>query len=160
MFAKLGNGTVRDLTIDMDTVYTHPSTKQCNYSYVHPREVQCNVQSLIQAKSEIAIGNYIGNGASTRTINVGFTPRAVITMAGGCFSSDVSLGGEGGLAITGFPSSFSTICQDTTGTEINGSYRTSRPEVSITTNGFIVRYQDVPLGSNCPDTWYNYIAFK
>ena len=81
-------------------------------------------------------------------------------MAGGCFSSDVSLGGEGGLAITGFPSSFSTICQDTTGTEINGSYRTSRPEVSITTNGFIVRYQDVPLGSNCPDTWYNYIAFK
>lgn len=32
MFAKLGNGTVRDLTLDTNTVYTHPSTKQCNYS--------------------------------------------------------------------------------------------------------------------------------
>lgn len=32
MFAKLGNGTVRDLTLDTNTIYTHPATKQCNYS--------------------------------------------------------------------------------------------------------------------------------
>ena len=28
----MGNGTVRDLTLDTNTVYTHPATKQCNYS--------------------------------------------------------------------------------------------------------------------------------
>ena len=31
MFAKLGNGTVRDLTLDTNTVYTHPSSKQCSW---------------------------------------------------------------------------------------------------------------------------------
>lgn len=25
-----------------DTVYTHPTTKQCNYSYIHPSTIQCN----------------------------------------------------------------------------------------------------------------------
>ena len=28
----MGNGTVRDLTLDANTVYKHPTTKQCNYS--------------------------------------------------------------------------------------------------------------------------------
>ena len=32
MFCKLGNGTIRDLTLDTNTVYTHPSTIQCNAS--------------------------------------------------------------------------------------------------------------------------------
>lgn len=32
MFAKLGNGTVRDLTLDTNTVYTHPATKQCTWN--------------------------------------------------------------------------------------------------------------------------------
>lgn len=32
VFCKLGNGTVRDLTLDTNTVYTHPTTKQCDYS--------------------------------------------------------------------------------------------------------------------------------
>ena len=42
VFAKLGNGLVRDLTLDTNTVYTHPTTKQCNYSYAHPTEKQCS----------------------------------------------------------------------------------------------------------------------
>ena len=32
VFCKLGNGTIRDLTLDTNTVYTHPSTIQCNAS--------------------------------------------------------------------------------------------------------------------------------
>ena len=34
VYTKLGNGTIRDLTLDTntDTVYTHPSYKVCNYS--------------------------------------------------------------------------------------------------------------------------------
>ena len=39
-YCKLGNGAVRDLT--QDTIYTHPSSKQCNYSYTHPTSKQCN----------------------------------------------------------------------------------------------------------------------
>lgn len=44
MYTKLGNGTIRDLTLDTntDTVYTHPSEKQCNYSYTHPTTRQCS----------------------------------------------------------------------------------------------------------------------
>lgn len=30
VYCKLGNNTIRDLT--QDTIYTHPATKQCNYS--------------------------------------------------------------------------------------------------------------------------------
>ena len=34
VYTKLGNGTIRDLTLDTntDTVYVHPSYKVCNYS--------------------------------------------------------------------------------------------------------------------------------
>ena len=32
VYAKLGNGTVRDLTLDTNTVYRHPSTKQCSWT--------------------------------------------------------------------------------------------------------------------------------
>lgn len=39
-YCKLGNGTVRNLC--QDTIYTHPSTKQCDYSYVHPTTKQCS----------------------------------------------------------------------------------------------------------------------
>ena len=31
-----------DLTKDTNTVYTHPTAKQCNYSYTHPTTKQCN----------------------------------------------------------------------------------------------------------------------
>lgn len=32
VYCKLGNGSVRDLTQDTNTIYTHPATKQCNYT--------------------------------------------------------------------------------------------------------------------------------
>ena len=53
-YCKLGNGTVRDLT--QDTIYTHPSSKQCNYAYTHPQEKQCNYEpdlSNYATKSEL-----------------------------------------------------------------------------------------------------------
>lgn len=31
-----------DLTKDTDTVYIHPTSKQCNYSYSHPSSKQCS----------------------------------------------------------------------------------------------------------------------
>lgn len=58
---KYGSG-VRDLTQDTNTVYTHPSTKQCNYSYTHPAEKQCNYN--------VDLSNYVTKsdlGASIKT---------------------------------------------------------------------------------------------
>ena len=85
-----------DLTVDTkyvhpaakqcNYVYTHPTSKQCNYSYTHPSEVQCNVQSLIQAKSEIFVGTYHGDGSLSRTISIGFTPIAVLWFYSHCCS--------------------------------------------------------------------------
>lgn len=44
VYAKLGNGIVRDLTQDNDTIYVHPAVKQCSYSYEHPSEKQCDYE--------------------------------------------------------------------------------------------------------------------
>ena len=35
------------IELTKDTVYSHPTEKQCNYSYVHPSDVQCDVSSSI-----------------------------------------------------------------------------------------------------------------
>ena len=49
MYCKLGNDTIRDLTQDNDTIYVHPTTKQCNYSYEHPSEKQCDYEPDLSA---------------------------------------------------------------------------------------------------------------
>ena len=48
---------------DTDTVYTHPSAKQCNYSYTHPSAKQCNA-SIPSDVSDL-----------TDTQNTAFTPK-------------------------------------------------------------------------------------
>ena len=35
------------IELTKDTVYSHPTEKQCNYSYVHPSDVQCDASSSI-----------------------------------------------------------------------------------------------------------------
>ena len=49
VYCKLGNDTIRDLTQDNDTIYVHPTTKQCNYSYEHPSEKQCDYEPDLSA---------------------------------------------------------------------------------------------------------------
>lgn len=60
VYTKLGNGTIRDLTLDTNTVYTHPSTKQCNYYYTHPATKQCNYN--------VDLSNYVTKGEATNYI--------------------------------------------------------------------------------------------
>ena len=52
--------------------YTHPVTKQCNYSYTHPSSIQCNAASEINSlKSSVSNGKSLiasaitGKGVST-----------------------------------------------------------------------------------------------
>lgn len=49
VYCKLGNDHVRDLTQDNDTIYVHPTAKQCSYSYEHPSEKQCKYEPDLSA---------------------------------------------------------------------------------------------------------------
>ena len=73
--------------------------------------------TISNSKTKIAIGSYIGNDASTRTIDIGFTPVFIIVAYYGyVFNDDGYM--RGGIAVT----------------NISAFY----DGVSITGNGFIV----------------------
>ena len=88
VFAKLGNGTVRDLTLDTNTVYTHPTTKQCNYSVSVINNLTSSsttaalsanqgriLNSLLSSTAKYASGVVSHNA----TVQLGFAPKAVIS---------------------------------------------------------------------------------
>ena len=70
-----------ELTKDNDTVYTHPSTKQCNYTYTHPSSKQCTWTP--DGSSFYVTGAYDGNGNASQTISLGFSPTAVLVVLRG-----------------------------------------------------------------------------
>lgn len=87
------------------------------------------------------VGTYTGDGATTKTINLDFTPQAVIVRGAG----GTSLSG-GSLAVTGSP------------------YKGfgNKTVLTITTNGFIVSKDNnnSQTNANATNEIYNYIAFK
>ena len=64
--------------------------------------LQADLDAVRAAIPKIAVGSYAGDGAASRTIHLGFTPKAVLVI-----SSDGRLnatyGYYGGLAVTGGP---------------------------------------------------------
>ena len=91
---------------------------------------------------EVVTGSYTGNGMTTRTIELGFTPSAVLVMReDGVTKDDTAI--VGGLAVTGSPVIFS-----------NDLYA-----VAITDNGFMVA-RNAGVNTNMSVTTYNYVAFK
>ena len=109
VFCKTMSGTVKDLTEDHDTVYVHPTSKVCNYSYTHPGTKQCaggdcstisgyTYSQIISNASSSGIktanGTYVGTGKHGKnnpvTITIGFSPKFVIVGAN-------SPGGDPGL---------------------------------------------------------------
>ena len=99
----------------------------------------------IAAKCEVVFGTYTGDGTASRTINLGFTPKAVLSMTrnGIMYLS----GYHGGLALLGHP-----VC-DAQGTNT---------ALEIVTGGFRVAHTDgnyVPE-SNSSGIVYHYIAFR
>ena len=141
MFAKLGNGTVRDLTLDTNTVYTHPSTKQCNYSYVHPASKQCTWTP--DSSNFYVTGTYTGDGNSSRTIWLGFTPKAVFLIT------------AHGLTITSFGEVYGGLAN-----QEQPAYSSTGNTIVITVNGFIVYRDEEYSRTNYNGNVYNYIAFR
>ena len=54
---------VNKIDLTKDTVYTHPSSKQCNW--------------VPDSSNFYSVGSYTGDGSVNRLISIGFTPKAV-----------------------------------------------------------------------------------
>ena len=103
------------------------------------------VETALPQKVECYFGTYTGNGASSRTISLGFTPKAVLVMEvdgficlhyNGQYSS-------GGLATASQP--------------VENGYGTI---VEIVDNGFKVYYSSDHIRANQSDNAHIYLAFK
>lgn len=91
---------------------------------------------------EVVKGSYEGNGMTTRTIELGFTPSAVLVIRNdGVTKDDTAI--VGGLAVTGSP----VISSD------------DLYAVAIVDNGFMVA-RNAGVNTNMSVTTYNYVAFK
>ena len=112
------------------------------------------ITTLTAQKCEVVFGSYTGDGAESRTIELGFQPRAVfvIPQSGQMFFDNIQTQkGYGGLAMPGLP------CFD------DERY----PHIQIVSNGFSVSLRAQTItGTNCAartneqNRKYFYIAFK
>ena len=110
---------------------------------------QEDLEAVSAAVPKIAVGSYTGSGDSSRTISVGFTPKAVYvcTAAGLAYSPSASGYVYGGLAVTGSSAQHNgyTTLQVTSGgftvyQRSLGSYS------SIECNASGIKYQYVAIG--------------
>lgn len=92
-------------------------------------------------KCEVRFGSYTGDGALSRTIALGFTPKAILTSATTARDSGNSF--YDGLALPGKPVRYST-------SEV----------LAIVENGFSIRSSSYTECTNKSGIEYNYIAFK
>ena len=112
------------------------------------------ITTLTAQKCEVVFGSYTGDGAESRTIELGFQPRAVfiIPQSGQMFNDNAPIEkGYGGLAMPDMP------CYE----------NTEYPHIQIVSNGFSVFFrQKTNTGTNCTACTnqqykqYYYIAFK
>ena len=80
-----------------------------------------SVQTTLNTKSRIICGYYIGDGAASRTISLGQTPKAVLVMTqGGEIYNANAMTLYGGLAVTGSPSFHGIYSLDTVTIVANG----------------------------------------
>lgn len=104
------------------------------------------LSQTVNQKARIAVGYYTGNDAEARSVNVGFTPQAVLVMdtTGRTYHTMNSSAIWGGLAVAG-----SSMISD--GAE---------PALKIVSGGFQVATstKDRFISTNRSGTTYNYIA--
>ena len=95
----------------------------------------------LASKAETVTGVYTGDGAESRTINLGFKPKAVLVLYEGrvIWNYDV----YGGLVFEGYPTK-------------SGEY----VALEVASNGFIVHTNGNGCSTNDNNREYHYIAFK
>lgn len=98
------------------------------------------LKDLINSRSNVVFGRYSGNGESSRTISVGFTPSVVIIASRG------DTAGHGFIAVNGYSA------EDTSNGNATALY--------ITSNGFNVYYSINGAQTNNSSLRFNYAAWK
>ena len=101
VFCKLGNGTVRDLTLDTNTVYTHPKAIQCNAA----TEINSLKSSVSSGKQQVA--NAITGKGVSASGNDSFATLAnkigqIASMPGGYWKVTADSGGGFTIPALGF----------------------------------------------------------
>ena len=94
------------------------------------------VESALAAKCEIVFGSYAGDGASGRSISLGFTPKAVLLFSNWGQTYVLNIGCYGGLFGPGKPLNYSSA--------------------SVISGGFSVGGEN----TNVNNMIYYYLAFK
>ena len=98
----------------------------------------------IAQRCQIYIGTYTGDGTESKTISLGFRPKAVIVYCEGYIGyNDGRI--QGGLILDGTPLTFSSAYE---------------PAAEITSNGFTVRSNDQRHQMNINQVFYSYLAFR
>ena len=104
------------------------------------RAAKAQAEELESSKCEITCGTYVGDGAASRTITLGFQPKAVHLEIRSALRGGSSYNMYGGLAVQG------------------GGVAHNNTALSITATGFQVFYQGEAL-ANISGESYRYIAF-
>ena len=93
-------------------------------------DMTATLDAALAAKSRVACGVYTGDGTASRTIDLDFTPKAVLVLSAKyLLASTDNTTRYGGLALTGHPV---YACDDT-----------RLPVMSVTENGFIVTKESI-----------------
>ena len=101
----------------------------------------------IAQKCQIYFGTYTGNGAASRTVSLGFRPKAVFVLSEGYFMY-WNASTSGGLAVDGAPVQIDNLTGDGQSTAL-----------AVAPTGFMVG-QVNNASTNAQNTVYHYIAFR
>ena len=118
-------------------------------------DMTATLDAALAAKSRVACGTYTGDGAESRTIDLDFTPRAVLVLCDtamhfNAVSSSVMT--YGGIALTGQPLYACCKIRDTTHIAAD-----CLPALEVTANGFIVHKSSITINTI---TYYAYTNLK
>ena len=99
VYCKLGNGTVRDLTQDTNTVYTHPTTKQCtwnpdlsniNAALLNGMNASQIISQAVASSGSTSVVIKSGSGDSVTVSHTSTIRAAIVTLAGYTFTDPVN----------------------------------------------------------------------
>ena len=125
---------------DLDTLQTDLDAKADTDDVDSQLSAVNSRLSSLEGRVEVRAGSYVGDGAASKTISLGFTPKAVLVES----IEGVRAGGGmayGGLALPNLPINL------------------TRPSAEIVSGGFKV-YQSSYAGLNNSGACYCYLAFK
>lgn len=147
----MGYGSILNQSFEtspvLDNYFTKDETLTSNTAALYglggsavPDDVFAKARELI---TEIIFGTYTGNAEISRTIDLGFKPKALFLEDQGGKRAGTSGAQYGGLALPDFPVTLS-----------------GRDVIRIVENGFSVGYNTGYVETNTGGIIYRYIAFK